>query len=159
MVFSAQALNTGGLTAFPALFAALPPPDFLALPGFYRAEFVGPRWLRAIAPRGLALTHLRGWWGKELREDCTGANLVVRGQALQRSLRIHVTTQPSLLDGKSVVAIRYTADCPFPWPHVVDELRQIDALALLGMTIVNAGFLRRLPLPFVLHREDRPHGL
>jgi hypothetical protein len=62
------ALNRKSLGAFPALFATLAPPGLDSLPGYYRGEFVGPSWLRAIAPRGLGLIHLGGWWGKELAE-------------------------------------------------------------------------------------------
>lgn len=155
----AQALNRTPLPAFRALFAELATPDMATLPGFYRAAFAGPAWLRAIAPRGLALIHLRGWWGKEIRRDCTGANLVERAGRVQRSLPVQVSAGPSILDGMPAVAVRYPAGSPFPWPHVVDELRQFDEMTLLGMTIVDAGILRRLALPFLLHRAERPNGL
>ena len=44
------------------LFTSLPAPVSLA--GVYRAEFVGPAWLRTLAPPSLALGGLAGWWGK-----------------------------------------------------------------------------------------------
>jgi hypothetical protein len=157
------ALNGKSLAAFPPLFATLAPPALDALPGFYRGEFVGPSWLRAIAPRGLGLIHLGGWWGKELAADCTGANLVRtgprQGGILRRSFPLVITTGSSAVDGRPVVAVRYPPECPFPWPHVIDELRRLDDACILGMTIVPAGLLRRLPLPFLLIRTERPHGL
>ena len=154
----AEALNRAPLTAFPRIFEALAAPGMASLPGFYRAEFVGPGWLRAIAPPGLGLIHLRGWWGKELAADCSGFNLVIRSGAVQRSLPIQATATRSAIDGRPVVAIRYPPRSPFPWPHVIDELRTDDA-HLLGMTFADAGFLRRLPLPFLLHRKERLQGL
>jgi hypothetical protein len=155
----AQALNQKPLTAFPKIFLSLQAPPLSFLPGVYRAEFVGPGWLRAIAPKGLGLIHLAGWWGKELRADGTGANLVSVAGAIQPSLQVRFSAATSMIDGKPVVAVRYAADAPFPWPHIVDELRSLDDRCLLGMTLVDAPLLRKLPLPFLLQTVERPHGL
>lgn len=159
MTSQAQTLNRLPLRAFPGLFATLVAPAPQRVPGFYRAEFVGPGWLRAIAPRGLVLIHLGGWWGKELREDGAGFNLVRRGERLERRFTVRVATACSLIDGKPAIAVRYGADTPLPWPYVVDELRGLDDDSLLGMTIADASMLRGLPLPFLLHRTERPDGL
>ena len=146
------------------MFATLAPPDLVSLPGYHCGQFVGPGWLRAIAPRGLVLLHLGGWWGKELLPDFTGTNLVRpggrrRGGQLQRSFALRVEIAASAIDGKPAAIVRYGAGSPFPWPYVTDELRRLDDDHLLGMTVVPAGVLRRLPLPFLLVRTERPHGL
>ncbi len=152
-------LNRMPLNRFAGLFSQLAPPEFDALPGYYRGEFVGPGWLRAIAPRGLGLIHLGGWWGKELAADCTGVNVLRRGGRLQRAFPLRVAAAVSLIDGRPVVAVRYLPECPFPWPHVIDELRRLDGDRILGMTVVPVDLLRRLPLPFLLIRSERPDGL
>jgi hypothetical protein len=71
----------------------------------------------------------------------------------------------------AVTATRQTADLnrtslsAFPklsanlGPPAIDEVRQIDEESFLGMTVVNAGLLRRLPLPFLLKRVARPNDL
>lgn len=158
MALPAQALNEKRLTAFRRIFSGLQAPSLAALPGVYCAEFVGPGWLRAIAPRGLGLIHLAGWWGKDLRADGTGANLVRSAGAIRQSLLVHFAAAASMLDGKPVIAVRYDASAPFPWPHVVDELRSLDDTCLLGMTLVDAPLLRELPLPFLLQAVERPNG-
>jgi hypothetical protein len=66
---------------------------------------------------------------------------------------------PSLVDGKPGVTVQYPKDSPFPWPLVVDELRRLDDTTLLGLTIVNAGFLRKLAFPFLLYYQEQSHGL
>jgi hypothetical protein len=152
-------LNRMSLAAFPALFAKFAPPSIDALPGYYRGEFVGPSWLRAVAPRGLGLIHLGGWWGKEIGADCSGANIVRRGKRLDRTFALRVEPATSVIDGKPVLAVRYGHECPFPWPHVIDEVREINDVLFLGMTVVDAGLLRHLPLPFILHRVERPDDL
>lgn len=139
------------LADFPALFAALPAPE--ALVGTFRAEFTGPWWLRTVAGPGLWPLGLGGWWGKQFAADGSGMNLVRRGGRLQAIFPVHLIYTHSLLDGQSCLAVRYLPECPFPWPYVVDELRWLDTATLLGMTLVDAGPLRRLPLPFLLHRS------
>ncbi len=43
------------LGSFRPLYRTLQAPDPAKLNGLYRGEFVGPRWLRSLAPIGLAL--------------------------------------------------------------------------------------------------------
>ncbi|MBL8045789.1 MAG: hypothetical protein JNL09_04565, partial [Anaerolineales bacterium] len=55
--------------------------------------------------------------------------------------------------GLPCVSVRYLPENPFPWPHVVDELRWLGGKTLLGLTLVNAAPLRHWPLPFLLHQS------
>jgi hypothetical protein len=146
-----ERLNHTALSAFPALFAGLESPQ--ALLGDYRAAFTGPAWLRHIARPGLWPLGLGGWWGKHFTADGSGMNLVRRGGELRRIFPIRLVPAPSLLDGRPCLSVRYKPECPYPWPHVVDELRSLDERTLLGMTMVNTGVLRKLALPFLLFKE------
>jgi hypothetical protein len=67
-------------------------------------------------------------------------------------MRLVSTT--SAIDGKPTLALIYAQDNPFPWPHIVDELRQLDPEALLGMTYVNRGGLKKLAFPFLIESEE-----
>jgi hypothetical protein len=40
----------------------------------------------------------------------------------------------------------------------VDELRCLDETCRLGLSYVNAGLLRKLLLPFLLHRQQQING-
>jgi hypothetical protein len=155
----ARRLNQLSLSAFKPLFATLSPPQTAAVTGVFRAEFTGPGWLRKIAGPGLAPLGLGGWWGKTFDADGSGANLVRRKGVLQRIFPVKVVRVASAVDGKPSLAVHYTRDCPFPWPYVVDELRSLDETSLLGLTYVDAGLLRRLLLPFLLHRQEPLDGL
>jgi hypothetical protein len=141
---------------FKPLFSSLPPPTIQSIHGVYRGQFTGPAWLCLSATPSLALAGLGGWWGKILPGDGTGQNLVLRQGKLYRRLPIRLVTIPSLVDGKLGLTVQYTSECPFPWPHVIDELRRLDEKTLLGLTIVNLGLLRRLAFPFLLFPEDIP---
>jgi hypothetical protein len=154
-----QDLNNKPLSAFKSIFASLQAPLLESMKGVYRAEFTGPGWLRAVAPPGLAILGLGGWQGKEFAGDGTGLNLVRRGGEVQRRFPVRITEAISLLDDKPCLAIHYTAECPFPWPHVVDELRGLDSSCLLGLTMVDVRSLRGLALPFLLHLQGADYGL
>ena len=154
----ARRLNQLPLSAFKPLFASLPPPELAKTTGVFQAEFTGPGWLRKIAGPGLALVGLGGWWGKVFDGEGAGANLVRRNGALQRIFPVQVALAPSAVDGKPSLVVRYTRGCPFPWPYVVDELRCLDETGLLGLTYVNAGLLRKLGLPFLLHPQEQMDG-
>ena len=102
----------------------------------------------------MTLAGLGGWWGKIFAGDGTAHNLVLRQGKLYRRFPIRMLTIPSLVDGKPGLTVQYTTECPFPWPHVIDELRCLDETCLLGLTIINLGFLRRLAFPFLLFPEE-----
>ncbi|MCJ7529619.1 MAG: hypothetical protein MUO64_01145 [Anaerolineales bacterium] len=154
-----QGLNQQPLRAFKSIFASLSPPEIHSLKGLYQAEFTGPLWLRKAAGPCLVLAGMGGWWGKEFHQDGTSVNLVYRGGRLRPHFPIRLAAMPSLVDGKPGVTVQYPKDSPFPWPLVVDELRRLDDTTLLGLTIVNAGFLRKLAFPFLLYYQEQSHGL
>jgi hypothetical protein len=131
------------------LFKSLAVPDAASIRGRYRAACAGP---------ALALTGLRGWWGKEFHADGTAVNLLRRGGELVPRFPMIVVRAGSMIDRQDGLALHYRRGSPFPWMFVVDELRRLDDTALLGMTVPNAGGLRRLAFPFLLQRQAE-HGL
>jgi hypothetical protein len=156
----AQSLNRQALTSFETLFASLAPPlQATGLAGVYRAEFVGPAWLRRIAPPGLALGGLGSWWGKRFDGQGHGHNLVNRRGELTPVLPMIVQAAPSRLDGKDGITLCYPAGSPFPWPWVIDEIRQLDPTTLLGMSLTTLQWMPRLALPFLLHAQEHADGL
>ncbi len=144
-------LNSKPLSEFKGLFAGLPAPEPSGLSGKFRAELVGPGWLRRIATPGLALGGLGGWQGKEFFLGEQGLNLVQRGGKVKRIFPFVILYQPSHLDGKPAAAIRYVQPSPVPWLWITDELRWLDEQTLLGLTFLKA--MPGLALPFVLHKD------
>lgn len=145
-------LPKGSIANYRKLFGSLPAPASQSLVGRYRAEFVGPAWLRWLAPRGLVLAGLGGWWGKELNQ-LHGNNLVLRRGRLQNTMPVTLQTQASAQDGQPCVAVLYSQQSPWPWPYVVDELRVLGPSTLLGLTYLNLPGWQKQALPFVLHHE------
>lgn len=139
-----------GIRSAQALFATLSPPA--RLQGIWRAEFVGPAWLRTLAPPGMALSPLRGWVGKRFDASGQGANLVVRGGRVQAIVPMQQLARASRVDGRPVLASQYAAGAPWLLRGVADEFRQLDADRLLGLMTVDRPGLRGLALPFLLHR-------
>ena len=129
------------------------------MPGIYRASFVGPAWLRASAGPSLALGGLGGWWGKEFNPDGTAINIILHAGKFSSRFHMQLVNTKSLLDGKDGLALHYLAGSPFPWTHIVDELRRIDGTTLLGMTIPDVRGLRGLAFPFILQFQEHGYGL
>jgi hypothetical protein len=152
-------LNKLSLKEFPDLFASSAADDTSKPSGTYRAAFVGPGWLRAAAGPALAISGLGGWWGKQFKDDGTAVNLVQHGGKLEPRFPMRLINTASALDGKLALALIYETDNPFPWPHIVDELRLLDGVTFLGMTYVNAGPLRKLTFPFLLEYQEQIDGL
>lgn len=146
-------LNSTRLSAFARLFADLPSPLQSFTQGTWRAAFVGPAWLRWMAPRGLVLLHFGGWWGKEFSGDGTGFNYFERGGEMQQAFPLQVILSNSLIDGKPCLAVHYSPQALFPWRFILDELRQLDDNSILGMTILHKPGLPVFPLPFLLTKS------
>ncbi len=149
-----QSLLGKPFNSFAPLFFSLAPPEISALTGVYRAEFVGPGWLRTLAPLALALGGLRGWWGKAFGEQGDAINIVERGGIQRRVLPMTVVTAPSLLDGKPAVTLHYPPGSRFPWYWIVDELRRLDETTLLCVTLVNLSWVPKAAFPFLLQRVE-----
>lgn len=139
-----------GIRSAQALFARLSPPASLA--GCWRAEFVGPGWLRWLAPRGMWASPLYGWRGKRFDAEGQGLNLVRRGGRVQGVIPMRQEARASRLDGRPVLASRYAADAPWLLRGVADEFRQLHPDGLLGLMTIDRPGLRGLALPFLLHR-------
>lgn len=147
-------LNRMSLKKFRELFSSLIVPDPNSLRGNYRAEFVGPGWLRISAAPALAVTGLGGWWGKEFFGDGTAVNIVLRAGNFSTRFPMRFVKTESYIDHKEGLALHYQAGNPFPWMYVVDELRRIDDTTILGMTIPNVSGLRGLAFPFILQKME-----
>lgn len=143
-------LNEYSLHKFRELFASLRVPEATSISGRYRAAFVGPGWLRTAAGPALVVSGLGGWWGKEFYPDGTAVNIVTRAGEFSMRFPMRFVNARSFIDGKDGLALHYQPGNPFPWPFVVDEIRQLDASALLGMTLANVRGLRGLAFPFIL---------
>jgi len=140
------------LAGLARLWSVLPATTPGELEGDHRARFLGPRWLRAVAPRGIGLVGLPGWWGKRFDADGVGTNLVDDGARTHLAMRARV--EPSVLDGRPVMLVSYPPDAPLPWRRVRDEFRTLPDGRLLGMSCVPTGPLTQ-GLPFLL---ERPAG-
>jgi hypothetical protein len=151
--------NSLSLPQFHNLFTSLPVPVTDSIRGMYRAAFVGPAWLRTSANPALALSGLGGWWGKEFSADGTAINIILHAGKFSTRFSMKLVNAKSFIDGKDGLALHYQAGSPFPWPHIVDELRRIDETTLLGMTLANVNGLRGLAFPFILQFQEYGYGL
>lgn len=148
-------INDLSLGALRAAFTLLTTPSLESLAGAYRAEFVGPAWLRRFAPPGLVITPLAGWVGKAFDSQGHGINLVRRRGLMQRVLPMTAQWLPSRVDALPCVTLTYAPGSPFPFAYIVDELRTVDADTLLGLSFAAAPWLARLPIPFLLRRQAK----
>src|SRR5215216_3640774 len=130
-------LNQYPLREFRTLFAALPVPGASSLPGKYRGAFLGPVWLRAGVKPLLLITGLGGWWGKEIFEDGTAINIVLGGGKFSTRFPMELICGKSVIDRRDGLALRYQKGNPFPWMFIMDEIRRIDEITLLGMSRTN----------------------
>ena len=146
-------LNQLALKKFRGLFSTLEVPDPASIRGTFRAAFVGPKWLRTAAGPALLLSGLGGWWGKEFYEDGSAINILLRAGKFSTRFPMQFLHTRSFIDSRDSLALHYLSGNPFPWPFVVDEIRQLDETSLLGMTIANVRGLRGLAFPFVLQKQ------
>lgn len=133
-------------------FCSLAPPALDRLTGAYRAEFIGPAWLRALAPPALALGGLAGWWGKTFDGQGGATNIVVRGGIQSAVLPMVVLEAPSRIDARPSLTLHYPAGSPFPWQWVIDEMRKLDDTTLLCVSMARPRPLVWLAFPFLLHQ-------
>jgi hypothetical protein len=148
--------NSLSLRQFREYFSSLAAPESASLLGQYHASFVGPAWLRLTAAPGLVPLGFGGWWGKDFNADGTAINIFLRAGKFSRLFPMKLVRVPSFVDGKDGLSLHYPPGNPFPWTHVVDELRRIDESTLLGMTVPNITGLRGLAIPFILQVASLP---
>jgi hypothetical protein len=154
-----EKLNRLSLKECSDLFASLSVKSVPAIRGYYRGSFVGPGWLQAAGGPALGISGLGGWWGKHFEGDGTAINLVRQGGKLETRFPMCLVTVTSVIDDKPTLALNYGDGNPFPWPYILDELRQLDPNTLLGMTYVNVNLLRKLAFPFLLEFQEQVDGL
>lgn len=151
-------IHDRSLGALRARWSHLPAPRLEDAVGDWEASFVGAP-LRAVAPRGLGVIGLPGWYGKRFAvgdDDLAldGVNLVRSGEGLRTTLPMRAAIGSSFAGGGPALVITYAKDARKPWPWVRDEARVWADGTLLAMTFVSAPGLRRLPgTPFVLTRR------
>jgi hypothetical protein len=157
------AVDMRSAKALRAAFRSAPEPTVDDLVGEFRSEYIGPGWLRAVAPATMRLGRMHGWCGKRFARSelgnppLSGVNLVRSGAVVSDSVPMVADLGPSRIDGRASLIIGYPIDAPFPWPRVIDELRPFGESALLGMTF---GIPGSLPggTPFLLHRTPLGQG-
>ena len=150
-----KSLQRGSLGELRTFFSTLPAPVEALRTGSFRAEFIGPWWLRLSSGPSIALAGLPGWSGKRFLTPSSATNLLRRQQGLTEALTMDCVPGRSLVDGRPGLALHYGQTAPRPWRWVRDELRAIDADTLLGMTVIALPVLRHLAFPFLLLREPR----
>lgn len=136
--------------SYKRLFAVLAPPP-AGLHGRFEAELVGPRWFQGFSRFGLGLRGFKGWYGKQFDGQGNGVNLMQRDGQLVEAIPMRIAIEKSSIDGRESLIVRYPPETLWPWPHVIDELRDLDGKTLIGMSHLASS--AALPLPFVLHRR------
>ena len=153
-----EKLNHMKLGQFPGLYSTLSVPDMDSMIGDYQGSFIGPKWLRLSAGPGLVVSGLKGWWGKRFHGDKTAVNLVQANGQLMTKFPMRLVAIKSLIDGKPGVALHYNSENPFPWPQIVDEIRQLNPGVFLGMTYIQMRPFCGLILPFLLEHQGNILG-
>ncbi|HEV2814579.1 MAG TPA: hypothetical protein VGW10_15095 [Solirubrobacteraceae bacterium] len=136
------------LTALRRAWNELPEPPLDAMAGTFDGEFAGPRPVRFAFARGLALFGMRGWHGKRFDTPSDGVNRLATGTGFP----MHARIDDSYADGRAAIVATYgdRERPPFRWLR--DEFRELDEDTLLGLSFVDAPGLRRIGIPFLLHR-------
>jgi hypothetical protein len=142
------------ITKLRSLFSSLPPIDVHELDTVYRAELIGPLWLRRSAGPALSLTGLRGWWGKDFSQNNIAYNLINTADGIKPKLQMEMRMAPSPFDGTTTTLLTYPLAAPIPWRYVSDELRRLDETRILAMTFVNRPLFYRIAFPFILCRQE-----
>jgi hypothetical protein len=139
---------------FSRLYGELVAGDTAVPKGVYKGTYVGPAWLKALAPHSMVVSGLGGWWGKDFFPGGKTYNLVQRDEEIRRVIPMQLAVINSRLDGAPALALIYDKQNPFPWPYIVDELRSLDEAALLGMMYLNVNALPKIAFPFLLQKVD-----
>lgn len=146
-------LNKASIGELRSVFGSLSAPDAALRDGFYRAQFIGPWWLRASGRPSVALSGLPGWLGKRFLTPDVATNILQQGADTVQALSMTVVPGISQVDGKPGLALHYGKNAAIPWRWVRDELRVLDDKTLLCFTVINLPVLRHLAFPFLLERQ------
>lgn len=145
-------LNREPLNYFRHLFTTLDALTVAEVNGRYHSQFIGPAWVRTLAPPSLALVGMGSWCGKVF-DGPAGMNRLKRQDEIIEAMPVALVERPSLIDNQPTLTVTYPATSRWPWPHIIDELRRLDTNTLLGMTMAKPLGLHRIAFPFLLHRD------
>ncbi len=146
-------LITASLSSIKATYQQLSSAPLAMRQGEYKAQFIGPWWLRVFCSTEFIFKWIGGWFGKKFINQNLVTNILLnRGQRSEK-LQMECLEEASLIDGKQTIALYYGKTAPIPWRWVVDELRQLDEHTMLCMTIINLPFLKHFSFPFILSRD------
>ncbi len=135
------------------LFSQLPAVEGSMPTGDYRAEMTGPLWLRKSSGALLSGIGFSNWYGKRIFDNEQAINLRDGGAQLLEFLPMMLTTEVSRLDNKAAWLLRYPQSTHFPVRHMADELRPLNSHTLLGISYTELPGLKKLGLPFLLHKQ------
>lgn len=148
-----EQVQQADLSSIRSIYQQLYPMPISMRTGNYQARFIGPWWLRTLAPISLWLTGLPGWWGKRFIHEAEATNILMNKCGRTEKMSMHCIEDCSLIDGKPTLSLQYGGQARLPWRWVVDEIRVLDDNTLLCMTVVNLPLLKYLSFPFLLSRE------
>lgn len=147
-MLTAQLPIDASLATYMQVFRTLPPLLKEEFHGTFQGIVVGPAWFQKVFNRLMVVGGLGGWQGKEFGADGNGVNVVQRGGKISHVAPMLVLgTFPSAFDGQPTLVLGYHNGLHI---HINDEIRRLDERTVLGMTYLKYGFLKQLPMPFVL---------
>ena len=129
-------------------WSSLPEPALDAMAGTFDGEFAGREPLPRILSAGLALCGMPGWHGKRFDTPERGINRLVGGTGFP----MYAAIDRSWADGHPAIVATYGEHERPPFRWIRDEFRPWDDRTLLGLSFLAAPGLRRLGVPFLLHR-------
>jgi hypothetical protein len=133
------------LAALRRAWPSLPEPSLDAMAGTFDGEFVGPA---RLLSSGLAACGMPGWHGKRFDTPSRGINRLLGGTGFPMFAELG----PSWADGRLAIVATYGPRERPPFRWVRDEFRPWDERTLVGLSFLDAPGLRRLGVPFLLHR-------
>lgn len=147
--------KTKGLGYYRTLYQSLSLKD-VNLSGNYKAEFIGPWWLRATSPLSLTLIGFKGWLGKRIDPHGISINVAKRQSKFVEFFPMQLNLQgSSRLDAKPIITLEYAENTQWPWPKAIDELRPLNENSFLGITIFDFFLIRHIAFPFLLIRVEK----
>jgi hypothetical protein len=142
-----------GRQAYERRFGALAVPTEAQLTGRYRAQLLGPTWLKLLALRSLGAAGLHKAWGLALSGFGDAQHLLGRGGKGQGG-PLSLGLGNSAVDGRLCAVLKRDDEAGSREKRRVSyELRVAGDGCLLGMAFIDAPFVRKLGFPFVLVRQ------
>lgn len=133
-------------------FARLDAVSEASATGEYRARYVGPVLLRALAKMSNPLLGLPGWIGKRIDGNGHAVNRLKNAGVVRDACPMIVRSGKSMVDGGQSLILSYPTGSPWLLRFFSDELRQLDNQTILGFAVIDLPLIRASPLPFLLHK-------